>query len=592
MSTIRILSPDVADKIAAGEVVERPASVVKELVENALDAAATTISIEITAGGKRLIRIADDGDGIPSDEVSIAIKRHATSKLTDISDLDHISTLGFRGEALSSIASVSRMTVTTRTSHEQAGTLLAIEGGHITRHELVGAPRGTIIDIENLFFNVPARLKFLGKETTERKHITALVQRYAMAYPHVRFNLAHNGAEILRTTGSGELIDVITEVYGLDTAQQMLPVYLEHQSARADLHPVAVQGYVSQPSLNRGNRTQMTLFINGRWVHDTGLNYAVTQAYHTMLMQGRYPVVILMVDIPPDQVDVNVHPAKAQVRFRHQNVVFSAIQRAVRSILVEQAQPPSLQNDILWGSPEWAARRERLTQVTTDRMRQLNFEETQAEVPYDVQQAGASQPKKRRNTLPMLRVVGQVGATYVVAEGPEGLYLVDQHAAHERILYEQFMKEMETQQIPSQELLEALAVELAPDQVALVEENLDVLNGVGFHVELFGRNTVRLRAVPALVSNSDPVDALLAAIGEIECGEMPTQATAEQKLISRVCKQASVKAGQSLSVEEMRALVRQLEACESPRTCPHGRPTMLHLSAERLAKEFGRLGAI
>lgn len=592
MPAIRILSSHVADKIAAGEVVERPASVVKELVENSLDADARSITIEIAEGGKRLIRIADDGHGIPSEQVALAFQRHATSKLTDIEDLNHIATLGFRGEALSSIASVSRMSITTRTADEQAGSFYMLEGGEVIREEWVGAPRGTIIDVENLFFNVPARLKFLGKDTTERKHITALVQRYAMAYPHIRFTLVHNNSEILRTTGSGELLDVITEVYGLDTAQQMLSVHLENQSARPDLHPVTVTGYVSQPALNRGNRTQMTIFINGRWVQDTGLNYAVSQAYHTMLMQGRHPVAILMVEVPPEQVDVNVHPAKAQVRFRQQNVVFSAVQRAVRSVLVEQAQPPSLRNDVLWSSPEWAARRDRLTQVTTDRMRQLNFEDSQTHYKESYDEADQVQPRPRKNALPMLRVVGQVGATYVVAEGPEGLYLVDQHAAHERILYEQFMKEMETQEIPSQELLETLAIELAPDQMALIEENLDLLNAVGFGVELFGRGTVRLRAVPALVANTDPGSALLAAIGEIECGDMPTQATAEQKLISRVCKQASVKAGQSLSLEEMRALVRQLEACESPRTCPHGRPTMLHLSAERLAKEFGRLGAI
>ncbi len=593
MPPIRLLPAHVADKIAAGEVVERPASVVKELVENALDAAAKTITVEIAEGGKRLIRIADDGHGIAADEVPIAFQRHATSKLTEIEDLDQIATLGFRGEALSSIASVSRMSITTRMAAEQAGTLYVLQGGQILRHEPVGAPSGTIIDVENLFFNVPARLKFLGKETTERKHITALVQRYAMAYPHIRFTLIHNNSELLHTTGSGELMDVITEVYGLDVAQQMLPVYLENQSARPDLHPVSVQGFVSQPSLNRGNRTQMTIFINGRWVQDAGLNYAVSQAYHTMLMQGRHPVTILMVELPPDQVDVNVHPAKAQVRFRQQNVVFSAVQRAVRSVLVEQAQPPSLRNDLLWGSPEWAARKERLTQVTTDRMRQLNFEDTTlTEASSNSQQPSDARPQRRHNTLPMLRVVGQVGATYVVAEGPEGLYLVDQHAAHERILYEQLMREFETKQIPSQEMLEAVVVELPPDQIALVEENLSILNDVGFRVEAFGRNTVKLRAVPALVANVDPGEALLASISEIECGEMPTQATAEQKLISRVCKQASVKAGQSLSLEEMRALVRQLENCESPRTCPHGRPTMLHLSAERLAKEFGRLGAI
>lgn len=595
---IHILPPEVANQIAAGEVVERPASVVKELAENALDAGAQTISVEIEEGGKRLIRVSDDGCGIPADEAELAFQRYATSKLNTVHDLQRIGTLGFRGEALASIAAVSRLTLVTRAEGESGGTRLYLENGEIMEHDITGAPKGTIITIENLFYNVPARLKFLKSDTTERRHIGEIVSRYAMAYPDIRFKLMHGNQEILHTTGSGDLRDVLNEVYGLEAADQMVPIGEVEERRRDDLPPIHVSGYVSLPSLNRSNRSHITLFVNGRWVQDSSLTYAVVQAYHTMLMTGRYPVAVVMIDLPADEVDVNVHPTKAEVRFRQQNAVFSAVQHAVRRTLVAEAPPPAMRTDAIWSSPEWSARRERLTQVTRDRLHQLDINldmegpgQHRHQQPPDRAEGDQPVSTKKRN-LPMLRVIGQIGATYIIAEGPEGMYLIDQHAAHERVLFEQFMAEQEGQDIASQELLEAVAVELPPEQMALVEENLDALNHVGFAIEPFGRSAVQIRAVPALIADSSPAAALMAAIGDIECGEMPTDSTAEEKLISRVCKQAAVKAGQVLSYAEMEGLIRQLEECQAPQTCPHGRPTMLHLSAQQLAKEFGRLGAI
>lgn len=596
---IRVLPPEVANQIAAGEVVERPASVIKELIENALDAGARHIAIEIEEGGRRLIRVSDDGAGIPADEAELAFHRYATSKLSSVEDLSHITTLGFRGEALASIASVSRLTLVTRSAGEPMGTRLYLEGGVLTGQDGIGAPQGTLITVENLFYNVPARLKFLKKESTERGHIGALVSRYAMAYPSVRFALSHGRQTILSTTGSGDLHEVLSEVYGLETASQMVAVEaVADDPSRPDLHQVQVSGYVGLPALNRANRTHITLFVNGRWIQDASLTYAVVQAYHTMLMVGRFPVAVLLLDVPPHEVDVNVHPTKAEVRFRQPDAVFGAVQRVVRRTLVEQAPPPAIHAEAVWGSPEWAARRERLTQVTRDRMQQLDIAlDTESPGQRAYQQPpgdedAPSTPQSQPRSLPVLRVVGQVGAIYVVAEGPGGLYLIDQHAAHERVLYEQFKAEGAGEAMASQELLEPVVVELPPEQAALAEESLDALSAVGFGIELFGRSAVRVRAVPALVSGGDPVDALLAALGEIECGEMPTGSTAEEKLIARVCKQAAIKAGQVLSYSEMEALVRQLERCQSPQTCPHGRPTMLHLSAQVLAKEFGRLGAV
>jgi DNA mismatch repair protein MutL len=597
---IKVLPPNVAAQIAAGEVVERPASVVKELIENSLDAGAHNISVEMLEGGQRLIKIADNGCGIPADEIEIAFQRYATSKLATITDLDHIATLGFRGEALASIAAVSRVTVITKAQGETYGIRLQLDGSSVIAREVIGAPQGTVIAVENLFYNVPARLKFLKKESTERSHVGALISRYAIAYPQVRFSLTQGDQEVLRSTGSGSLREALIAVYGLETAEQMVELAVQPaDSHREDLPPIHISGFVGLPSLNRSNRNQITVFVNGRWVQDSSLVYAVVQAYHTMLMTGRYPVAVLMIDLPPEDVDVNVHPTKAEVRFRRPDAVFSAVQRAVRRTLVDNAPPPSIRAEVLWGSPEMAARRERIAQVTSERINQLGMGlEMESPGQHGRQRdavesaSDAPTPARRKRELPALRVVGQVGATYVVAEGPHGLYLIDQHAAHERVLYEQFMAERSASTLASQEMLEAIAVELLPEHVTLIEANLAVLEAVGFKLEPFGRSTVQIRAVPALVAQTDPVQALLAAIGEIECGESPLEATAEEKLIARVCKQAAVKAGQVLSFTEMEALIRQLEACHSPRTCPHGRPTMLHLSAEDLAKEFGRLGAI
>jgi DNA mismatch repair protein MutL len=541
-------------------------------------------------GGKRLIRVADNGDGIPGDQVELAFERHSTSKLAVIEDLDTLGTLGFRGEALSAIAAVSRITMVTRARGEQAGTRLRVEGGQFVDREVVGAPQGTVVTVENLFYNVPARLKFLKTDATERRHVDDLVTRYAMAYPGVRFSVEQDGREVFHTTGGGDLREVLVSALGLSDADQMLEL-TETPAPRDDLSPIQVTGYAGVPGLHRSNRSNITLFVNGRWVQDSRLSYAVIQAYQTLLPTGRFPVAVVMLELPPTEVDVNVHPTKAEVRFRRADAAFSAVQRAVRRALVDQSPVQKVTISPTWGSPEWAARRERLTQVTSARMGQLDMPLPEAEPGRRRSQIGpegeAAQQRPTRN-LPMLRVVGQVGAMYVVAEGPGGLYLIDQHAAHERVLYEEFMAKR-TDEPLSQNLLEAVNVELSPPEMALLEENWDALLGTGFAIEHVGGATFRIRAVPGILASGDPGDALRGVLSDIECGEMPAEAPAIARLIARVCKRAAIKGGQILSFEEMQALIRQLERCEAPRTCPHGRPTMLHITGEQLAKEFGRL---
>lgn len=581
---IQILPPDVTAQIAAGEVVERPASVVKELLENALDAGARVITIEVEGGGRRLIRIADDGSGIPAAEVELAFARHATSKLRRADDLDHITTLGFRGEALASIAAVAHVTLTTAARGEAMGTRIRVEGGELVSRERIGAPAGTIVTVENLFFNVPARFKFLKAETTERSHIDGLVTRYALAYPDRRFRLFHDGRKTFEGGGSGSLYDVAIEVYGLDTAREMLRVHGEHQG-------ITVSGYVTPPHITRANRGQITLFVNGRWIQDQRLTHAVVQAYHTLLQVGRYPMGVVLIALPPEDVDVNIHPTKAEVRFRDADGAFSAVQKAVRGALIAGAPIPEAQAP---GTPVTAARApvpwspwQAADDIPPGAV-QTRFPAggpgASPPVPEALDEGGGRLGEK----LPILRLIGQVGATYLIAEGPEGLYLIDQHAAHERVLYEQFMAERAQHAVSSQALLETVAVEVPPDRAAPLETQLPLLNALGFSVEHFGGHSFLVRAVPAAFARQDPAALLNAIADELETGRAPLEREVERRLIVRVCKQAAVKAGQVLTAAEMQELLTRLEACQSPRTCPHGRPTVIHFSAGRLAHEFGR----
>ncbi len=612
--TIRVLPDQLASQIAAGEVVERPASVVKELIENALDAGATTINVDIKAGGRDLIQVADNGQGIPADQAETAFLRHATSKIQQTSDLDAIHTLGFRGEALAAIASVSRLTLVTRANGETAGTRLVLHGGLKQSRDQVGAPQGTVMAVENLFYNTPARLKFLKSVTTEKKSIDEHVTRYALAYPGVRFRLAHDGRINFQSTGTDNLLDALLAVYGPETTRELLLVESDDDEERL----VQVAGYVGPPSLHWANRAQITLFVNGRPVRDTQLTYAIIQAYHTLLPTGRYPMAVLFVTLPFDQVDVNVHPTKTEVRFRQGVSAFSAVQRAVRKTLIAGSPVRAVEG---WSRPQadaypgWQGEQEPFPSQAQNSLHldwggpppfpePSAFSSQQSAVSFQ-QSAFSPQPSALSsqhsapstplggNRLPIMRVVGQVGASFIITEGPDGMFLIDQHAAHERILYEQFMATWERNNgqaaLPSQGLVTGVAVHLVPAQATLLADHLDILAQLGFQVEPFGPNTFMVRAIPALLRQVDPAQALQAIVADLEQGDKPLQDKIEARIIRRVCKTASIKAGQTLSLPEMEALVRQLEACHNPHTCPHGRPTLIHLSVAQLAKEFGRI---
>ena len=597
---IRLLSSEVASQIAAGEVIERPASVVKELLENSLDAGAHSILITIVEAGKKLIEVADDGSGIPSAELELAVARHATSKLARSSDLFSISTLGFRGEALASIGSVSRMTISSRVQNEPEGARLRVEGGKVGRLEKVGTTVGTTLRAEDLFYNVPARLKFLKSDMTERRAIDLLVTRYALAYPDIRFKLSDGKNIALQTAGDGDRRAILAALYGVDVAKQMLEVQSAEEGSR-------LTGFISPTSLTRSNRKEITFFINGRWVHDVALNTALLQAYHTLLMVGRYPLTALFLEMPPEEVDVNVHPAKAEVRFRNPDKVFSFVQRAARRALLAYSPIPNVAPS-LWGTTrtvpseqprnsglDWKiGHDEELTvesgqwSVTSKDLSTPSVVPSANDVHQQIPSPGAPSGV---SSIPLLRLVGQIGATYLVAEGPDGLYLVDQHAAHERVLFEKLMAQHAMKNIPSQSLLTPVAVTLPPHSAQLLITQLPTLQHFGFDVEEFGPNTFQVRGMPALFMGSDPSAALRALVEDFEEDETPLQNEVEAKVAARVCKRMAVKAGQPLSPDEQRALLIDLEACDSPRTCPHGRPTMIHLSVDMLERQFGRRGA-
>ncbi|MBM4446345.1 MAG: DNA mismatch repair endonuclease MutL [Chloroflexi bacterium] len=542
---IKILAREVVSKIAAGEVVERPASVVKELVENSLDAGATQISVEAQGGGVSLIRFTDNGSAIPARDVELAFHRYATSKIDALADLEKISTLGFRGEALPSIAAVAEVEILTKAAGDTAGTYLYLKNGSVIKREKRSRPQGTTVTVHHLFRNFPARLKFLKSATTESGHIANLLSQYALTFPEVKFNLALDGRLTLRTPGNGSLRDVVAEVYGLEVARQMLEI------GEADQSP-SVSGLVSPPSLARSSRGYLSFFVNRRWVRSSLLARATEDAYHGFLMTGKHPIVVLNISSLPQEIDVNVHPTKTEVRFRNSQAVYTAIQKSIEKVLVK-APPPKIKA----GTPSFTP--------------PPGLWETKDTV---------------MTSLPILRVVGQLASNYVMAEGPEGLYLIDQHAAHERVLFEKILAQRSQQKIEIQGLLEPVNIEFSPKQEEVLKTKCELLGEFGFNLEPFGVRSYLLRAVPAIMKEGNLSEAVKTLLDSLAAEGEPSKH--EEKIAQSVACHSAVKAGHSLTAEEMRELIKQLEQTTQPRTCPHGRPTMIHLSSRQLEKEFGR----
>ncbi|NLE95180.1 MAG: DNA mismatch repair endonuclease MutL [Dehalococcoidia bacterium] len=557
---LHVLPPEVVSRIAAGEVVERPASIVKELVENALDAGARTIDIECRGGGAELICVADNGAGIPAAHVETAFLRHATSKIESLDDLVHVKTLGFRGEALPSIAAVADVEVSTRTAEEESGSYLYLHGGQVAQHERRARARGTTIAVRRLFRHFPARLKFLKSENTENGHSAQVVSQYALAFPSVAFSLMLEDRLALRTPGNGDLRDVVTQLYGAEMARAMVRV--EHSA-----DTFVITGLAAPASLSRAGRSGQGTFVNQRWIRSPLLNKAIDDAYHGLLQEGRNGIAVINIQMPPDRVDVNVHPSKAQVKFADEQAVYRTVRDAVRQALEQTRVATELHHLPYSGEGTQAAW-------------SIGEPEAHASSPLVI-----SPPTEGGVSLPPLRVLGEVLTTYIVAEGPDGLYLIDQHAAHERVVYETLTARGTEEAADAQGLLEPVPVELSPAEDAVLGTVRDEMARLGFSLEHFGDRTYLLRAVPAEVPGAHAASMLhdllheLSGVGRTDVFE---------RLAITVACHSAVRAGKRLTPEEMRQLIRQLERCAQPRTCPHGRPTVVRFDPGQLERLFGR----
>ena len=595
---IRQLSPEVVRYIAAGEVVERPASVVKELVENAFDAGATGVRVAIQRGGLGAIRVTDDGGGIPADELELAVTRHATSKLATADDLAHVATLGFRGEALASIGAVSHLEIVSRPPDAATGARLRMVGGEITDQGATGGPAGTTITVRNLFYNVPARAAFQKSPTTEARHIITALGALALVRPDVALSLTNNGRDALQAPGTGDLLDAIAAVYGPEVAGRLVPLPALDERERA------VSGFTALPDEHRANRQYLAFLVNGRWVRSPFLAHAVAEAYRAMLPGGRHPVAVIRLDVPPEDVDVNVHPTKGEVRLRNERLVYGLVQRAIREALTAQdratvpqwagwspdpaptagggqASPPGPLSPMRRGGEGTASP---FGTALASAAGAVRTEATVEEEPPLLPDEAVYQDR--------LHVLGQIAKTYIVAVGGTGLYLIDQHSAHERVLYEQLLREVadpaaESGERSRQLLLAPEVVALSPAQHAWLEEHGEVLTELGFGLEPFGDQSWLVRAVPATLAQRSQTGTIAEVIDGALGREYGDGPMADRTRWSVAC-HGAVKSGDALTAAEMAEIIRQLEACDLGRTCPHGRPTMIHLSQDQLAREFGR----
>lgn len=588
MSSVRLLDLHTVNQIAAGEVVERPASVVKELVENALDAGASRIEIELVDSGKTLIRVIDNGLGMDIDDAQSALQRHATSKIASVEDLQLVRTLGFRGEALPSIASVSRLTLSTGRA-DGLRTKLHVEDSQIADPSGGAGPKGTEVLVEDLFYNTPARLKFLKSDSTELGQSLEHVSRYAIAYPHVAFQLSHNGQVGLKTSGGGEMIAAISDVWGRDMARSLAEVSLTAAG-------MTLRGYVSPPHVTKPTRAYQYLFVNGRPVRTRTLTAAIDQAFRDLTPEKRFPLLVLMIEIDPSRIDVNVSPTKSEIKFQQEGQAFDAIRIALKSALMEHGMMPNAAGVAAANEALAAARAATMPEMIDYRAYQIPHTESDpvlvsvpnVEVPMPAFQSG-DQALPFISLLDGLRVIGQAMNTFIIAETKHGLVVVDQHVAHERILYEYLCGIKGSTAIEKQALLVPQTLHLDRRSAVLLKDRLREVIDVGFDLEPFGGESYVVRAVPAAIKNKDALKVLRDLIDELVEASVARRLvpTREQIWITSSCKMA-VKAGDSLSIVEMEKLLVDLATTENPYLCPHGRPITITLGKEALFRMFKR----
>ncbi len=640
MARIHILPEHVANKIAAGEVVERPASVVKELLENALDAGATRIRVQVEAGGKKLIQVTDDGCGMVRDDAMLAFERHATSKIKDAEDLLAVATLGFRGEALPSIASVGRLRLETRAADEDSGTVIEINGGKLLKVEEAGLPSGTSVSVRDLFFNTPARRKFLKAESTELSHIASLVTHYALAHPEKHFELHSTTNALLVAPPVASHADRIYQIFGKDVLEQLLPVAATVPLERVglpqpppwrreeDYQPpepgeARLRGFVSRPEVQKLNRNSIFVFVNARLIRDRVVQHALTEAYRNILPPTVFPVVLLFLELPTGEVDVNVHPSKTEVRFRQQQFLHDFVRDTVRSALVAARPVPHFTTEITAQPSASAALSPGARPLTAQQAdaggdfrlaappqnQSFRFEagvavDANAAVPVATLQVQPAAPSSNgcagaiavgpeaREVPPIssLRPLGQVRDSFIVAVAGDGLWIIDQHVAHERVLFERVLKQRAGNGVEGQRLLMPLVVELTPAQQAVFTELADELRRNGFEVEPFGARTIAVKTAPAGVDASDIERLLHEVLDERQREEQATNLEAMRtRIAASIACHAAIKVNMPLDANKMEWLVRELARTECPMTCPHGRPVLLRYSFEEIQRAFKRI---
>jgi DNA mismatch repair protein MutL len=653
MGKIHILSENVANKIAAGEVVERPASVVKELLENSLDAGAARIKIYVEAGGKKFIQITDDGCGMVRDDALLAFERHATSKIKNAEDLLSVATLGFRGEALPSIASVARLRLETRAPQDASGTIVEINGGKIFKVEEAGLPAGTSITIRDLFFNIPARKKFLKAESTELSHIASLVTHYAMAHPDKHFELHSATNAMLVASPVSDYSQRLYQVFGKETLDQMIPVAAVQRLERIglpqpppwrkveddeDARPsepgeMRVHGFVSKPEIQKLNRNSIFLFVNGRLIRDRLIQHSLTEAYRNILPPTVFPVVLLFLELPSAEVDVNVHPSKTEVRFRQQSVMHDFVRDSVRAALMKarpvpqfiteiHAQPtaspsltPGSRAATAEASADWGAAyapkgtefslQPPATPIMSDRLQFSGGISIEANAAVSLARAPAAAtgdhctptiedepepPSELGPSLATLKPLGQVRESFILAVNHEGLWIVDQHVAHERVLFEKILKQHAAQKVESQRMLMPLLVELSPAQHAVFAEISDELATNGFEAEPFGSRSIAVKAAPAGVDATAVEHMLHELLDQLarEDQELNMEKVRGRIAASIAC-HAAIKVNMALEQNKMEWLLAELAKTECPMTCPHGRPVVLRYSMKDIQKAFKRI---
>lgn len=601
------LDESTVTKIAAGEVIERPASVVKELVENSIDSGATRIEIEIKNGGRQLIRVTDNGRGMDKEDAILAIERHTTSKITEPDDLWKIKTLGFRGEALPSIAAVSIFEMTSKTAGSEIGTSVEVRGGFLQKVKDIGAPDGTTIKAQELFFNTPARFKYLKTIPTEAGYISEIIARMALGFPEISFHLQHGGYELLFTPGNGNLYETVVAIFGKDVAKEMIEVNYEE-------HGLTITGYIGKPSVARNNRNYEIFFVNRRFFHCRTLSAAVEKSFHTLLPIARYPFVMLFLEIAPDLVDINAHPTKMEVRFSNDADLFKVTYNSIRKALKDSCllsewiapaedytsvavpeNPVNIVNTLKTANQESAVNRTAQTldiayaePASSNNVEQpisAIHEQPALDADYQTNESSVKPTFVDKSYYVFPKAISN---TYIIAQDEKGLLFLDQHAVHERILYEQYMNKSK-EFLGTQALLIPETVNLSYAQYKVISDRLSVFNDLGFELEAFGGQTIIIRGVPITLVNMDYRQIIIDFADQyINFETFKNPAELKESFITTMACRTAIKAGDNLNLLEMESLVRNLFRCDNPYTCPHGRPTVFRMNQEELAKKFLR----